>query len=401
MSEKIIIVGNGISGISAIKSIRKIDKRSEIHLFGDEKFYPYNRIRLSNGLTNKLEEDKILLQKKEWYATNKVKLYKDTKVKSINIDEKEITLSNKSKMNYTKLLLANGASNTRPLIKGIDKSGVYTLRTLEDSWDIMEDIKCNEKILNIGAGIQGLEIAWVLSQIGKKVILAETSSKIMPHQLDQAASKIIKLAIEEHGIEVRLDTEVTELYGINKVEGFKTSKGDTINCDMVTYSIGIKPNIEMVKNTNIERRKGIIVNEKMETNIEDVYAAGDIAEFNDEIYGLWNIAIEQGRVAGLNIIGKESSYKHIVPVTTLNAFNISLFSIGNVDESKAEIIISDDRSEEKIYNKVFIKNDKIIGAIIIGNTKDLPLLRLAIEKETSLKGVDYKNVSYDEIKKFI
>ena len=401
MGNKIIIVGNGIAGITAIKSIRKVDKETEIHLLGEESFYPYNRIRISKGLLDKLEEDNILLQKKDWYESSGVVLHKDTKVISVNPDKKEITLSDNSKMDYKKLLLANGSSNMLPPIKGIDKKGVLTLRNLQDAWDIVDGVELNENILNIGGGIQGLETAWTLSQMGKKVTIAELSPRIMPKQLDEAASKILKLAVEEKGIKVMLDTEVREIYGSNKVEGFKTAKGDLVDCDMITYSIGIKPNIELLQDSEVEINKGIVVNEKMETNIEDIYAAGDIAEFDGKLYGLWNIAIEQGKVAGLNIVGEKSIYEHIIPVTTLNAFDISLFSMGIVDESEATDIILENKSQEKIYNKVFIKDNKVIGAVVIGNIKYSPILKTAIEKEICLEGVDYKNVSFDELLEII
>ena len=397
MGNKIVIVGNGIAGITAIKSIRKVDKETKIHLLGEESFYPYNRIRISKGLLDKLEEDNILLQKKDWYESSGVVLQKDTKVISVNPDKKEITLSDNSKMNYTKLLLANGSSNMLPPIKGIDKKGVLTLRNLEDAWNIVENAELNEEILNIGGGIQGLETAWTLSQMGKKVTIAELSSRIMPKQIDEDASKILKLAVEEQGVKIMLDTEITEIYGSNKVEGFKTSKGDLVPCDMITYCIGIKPNIELLQDSGVKTNKGIIVNEKMETNIKDIYAAGDVAEFDGKLYGLWNMAIEQGKVVGLNIVDEDSIYEHIIPVTTLNAFDISLFSMGTVDESEATDIILENKSEEKIYNKVFIKDNKVIGAIVIGNIKYSPILKTAIEKEICLKGVDYKNVSFDEL----
>ncbi|WP_425448417.1 NAD(P)/FAD-dependent oxidoreductase [Dethiothermospora halolimnae] len=401
MNNKIVVVGNGIAGITAIKSIRKIDTESEIHLFGDEKFNPYNRVRLSKGLLNKLEEDKILLQKKDWYQVNKIKLYKDTKVICIDTAKKEITLSNNSKMSYTKLLLANGASNIEPPISGIDKLGVLTLRTLEDAWNIIDGLKSKKKVLNIGGGIQGLETAWILSQMGKKVVLAELLPRIMPKQLDEKASKILKRAVENKGIEVMIGTRITEIYGDGEVEGFKTANGDSISCDMVTYSIGIKPNIELLKGSGIDTDKGIIVNKRMETNIKDIYAAGDVAELNNQIYGLWNISIGHGKVAGLNIVGEESIYEHIVPVTTLNAFNISLFSMGVVNEKEATNIVLEDRAEENVYNKVFIKDNRVIGAIVIGNIRYSPILKIAIEKDINLSGVDYENVSFDELLEII
>ena len=397
MAEKIVVIGNGIAAITAIKAVREIDRESEIHLYGEERFYPYNRIRLSKGLLSTLEEDKILLQKKEWYEENDIKLYRGTKVVSIDIENKSVRTSDGNSLRYTKLLFANGARNFAPPIPGMDKQGVYTLKTLEDAWDIIGHVKDKKKILNIGGGIQGLETAWILSQMGKQVMIAELLPRLMPRQLDEKASKILEKVVRSFGIEIMVDTQVSEITGTKEVEGFKTVKGQSIPCDMIAYSVGIQPNIEMLKESSIQTHKGILVNGKMETNIRNIYAAGDVAEYNKEIYGLWNIAIGQGKVAGYNMVGKNTIYEHIVPVTTLNAFNLSLFSMGIVEEGHGMNIVLEDHSEENIYNKVYIKNNKVTGAIVIGDIKHSPALKTAIEKEINLSGVDFSRVSFQEL----
>jgi nitrite reductase (NADH) large subunit len=397
LEDKIIIIGNGIAAITAIKSIREINQECEIHLFGEESFYPYNRVRLSKGLLGSLVEEKILLQKKEWYETNNVKLHRSTKIASVDTNKKTVTTSTEDTFGYTKLLIVSGAYNFKPPVPGIDKTGVYTLRTLRDAWDIVEEVKHEQEILNIGGGIQGLETAWILSQMGKKVNLVELLPRLMPRQLDEQASKILEKVVRSHGIEVMLGTQVNEILGIDKVEGIKTAQGQTIACDMITYSIGIRPNIGFLMDTPIKINKGIIVDEKMRTSVECIYAAGDVAEYGGEIYGLWNIAIEHGKVAGANMAGKNETYEHIVPVTTLSAFHLSLFSMGVIEDSKATDIVLEDRSAENVYNKVYIHNNKVIGAIVIGDIKHSPALKTAIEKEIDLSGVDFNSVSFHEL----
>ncbi|MBB6218606.1 nitrite reductase (NADH) large subunit [Anaerosolibacter carboniphilus] len=397
MVDKIIIIGNGIAAITAIKSIREIDQEIEIHLFGEEPFYPYNRVRLSKGLLGSLEEEKILIQKKEWYEVNNVKLYTDIKVVSIDVNNKSIRTSKGDRFDYSKLLIATGAHNFKPPIPGIDKSGVYTLRTLKDAWNIKEKVKDKQEILNIGGGIQGLETAWILSQMGKKVSLIELLPRLMPRQLDEQASRILEKAVRSHGIEVMLDTQVNEILGEDKVEGIRTAQGQVIGGDMITYSIGIRPNIDFLKDTPIRFNKGVIVDKKMGTSIEGIYAAGDVAEYENEIYGLWNIAIGHGKVAGYNMVGKDEIYEHIVPVTTLSAFGLSLFSMGVIENSKATDVVLEDRSAENVYNKVYIHKNKIIGAIVIGDIRHSPALKTAIENEIDLNGIHFNTVSFHEL----
>lgn len=396
MTKRIVIVGSGIAAITAIKSIREIDLSSEIYLIGQEKFYPYNRIRLSKGIFDELEENKILLKKKEWYEENKVEIFINTKVANIDVDSLELVLGDGIKVKYDKLLIATGSSNNTPPIDGIGKAGVYTLRGLKDALDIKEGINESKRVIVIGGGIQGLEMAWILHQHGIKVIIVELLSRLMAHLLDDKASQMLKSIIEGCGVEILTNTGVKKITGDNKVEGVLIDDKVELKCDMVIHSTGIKPNKDIALNTKVYSQRGIVVNNKMQTNIENIYAAGDIAEFDNKIIGLWNIAIEQGKVAGYNIAGKETIYEKITPVTTLNAFGISLFSMGCIDEVESTKMLMDEDIKSKIYKKIFIKNNKVIGAIVIGDMKRSPLLKSSIEKGTALNNFDLSNISVDE-----
>ena len=396
ISKRIIIVGDGIAAITALKAIREVDKDSEIFIFGEEKFYPYNRIKLSKNLFDELSEDNTLLQKKDWYDENKISIYIEKKVIKINIEKKEVVLSDESVLKFDKLLLACGARNNKLPIDGIEKAGVFTLRKLQDAWDIKNHIKKGENVINIGGGIQGLETAWNLQQHGIKVSIMEFQPRLMPNQLDERASQILQEVVEKFGIDIHLNTGAHKIVGTDKVEGVVTNSGELFPCDEVIYAVGIKPNIEIVQDTPIKYGKGILVNEKMETNVHSIYAAGDVAQFNGNVAGLWNISIGQGKVAGYNIAGKDSNYQQIVPVTTLNAFKLSLFSMGCVDESKATNMLVEENDEGQ-YMKVFIRDNKIVGAIVIGDTKRSPIFKAAIEKESSLQSVDFSKISVSQL----
>ncbi|GCD09680.1 NAD(P)/FAD-dependent oxidoreductase [Clostridium tagluense] len=394
MTKRIVILGTGITSVTAIKAIREIDLDSEIYLMGQEKIYPYNRVKLSKGLFNNLEENSILLQKKEWYEQNKVKIFINTKVVNINTDSFELILCDGSKVKYDKLLIATGSSNSIPPIDGIGKDGVYTLRSLKDALNIKNSLNESAQVIIIGGGIQGLEMAWIVHQHGKKATIIELQSRLMPYQLDNKASEILKDIIQGYGIEILTNTGVVKITGDTKVASILIDKEVKLKCDMVIYSTGIKANKELISNTKVETARGIVVNNKMETNIKNIYAAGDIAQFDNKVIGLWNIAIAQGKVAGYNIAGKETVYEKITPVTTLNAFGTSLFSMGCVDESESTKVLIDEDDNLKIYRKIFIKNNKVIGAIFIGDMKRSPLLKLAIEKGIRIGDV---NLSVDEL----
>jgi nitrite reductase (NADH) large subunit len=398
LEEKIVIVGGGAAAVSATKAILDINPQSEIIIFGEERFFPYYRIKISKGLLDGLEEEKLLIQKKQWYELNNVKLYLDHKVVSLIPSKKEIILENGTSFSYSKLLLANGASNLVPPIKGINKPGVFTLRELDGALKVSDCLKDVKTTLLIGGGVQNLEIANVLSKDGKKVTIAESASRLMPRQLDDFASDRLKQLIEAQGVEVMLNTQVREILGEGKVEGYITKSGTQGSCDMIIYSTGIMPNIQIAHDTNLEVNKGIIVNEQMETNISDIFAAGDISEFNGRVYGLWGIATQQGKIAGANICNQGLIFQPPATVTSLDAFNISLFSIGDIDVNHHTDLLVESIDESNKYFKIFVRDNHIVGAIVLGDTKKFMAIKSLID---SNKKVNFDKSVHCSVDRFI
>jgi nitrite reductase (NADH) large subunit len=393
----IITVGGGVAAINAIKSIREYNSDANILVFQNEKFYPYYRIRLTKSLFDNLDIDKILLQKKEWYELNNVQLYLDNEIAAVDSDSNKITLTDGRIFDYDQLLLANGASNFKPPIDGIDHDGVFSIRKYEDIQNIKANTEGKDTIVCIGGGIQNLEAAWALCSQGKKVIVAEFQDKLMPRQLDTRASELLKNAVEDLSIQVLLNTQIMKITGVNVVKGVVTKDGRQFDCDMIINSVGIRPNTKIYENTPLQINQGVIVNDRMRTNIPNIYAAGDIAEFNGRVGGLWTIAAEQGKIAGYNLIGKETVYSVGVPVTTMNAFNLSIFSVGNINESSSSHTLTEDCSEQKSYKRIFILNKKIIGAIIIGDNKYNNLLKNLVINETVLPDMDLTEISVNDL----
>ncbi|MBU3188905.1 FAD-dependent oxidoreductase [Clostridium bowmanii] len=397
MIDNVVIIGGGVAAVNAVKAIREIDSDINIFIFQNEKYYPYYRIKLTKGLFDNLEEEKIMLQKKDWYESNNVKLYLNTEVVGIDTIKSEIILHDGNRFGYNKLLLANGSKNFMPSIDGINKENVYTIRKLDNIRNIQDSINDKKTILNVGGGVQGIETVWSLYRYGKDAILVEFQERLMPRQLDKRASEILKTAIEGFKTKVLLNSQIVKILGENKVKGVETKDGKTIDSDMVIFSVGIRANKELLENTEVKTNIGIVVNDRMETNVENVYAAGDVAELDGKIVGLWNIAIEQGKTAGYNIVGKHEVYVGVVPVTILNAFNIALFSMGEVDEKRCDKTIIEESTDSLSYKRLFIRDNKIIGAIVIGDNKYSTILKNAIEKKIVFSNIDLLNVGVNDL----
>ncbi|CRK82867.1 NAD(P)/FAD-dependent oxidoreductase [Neobacillus massiliamazoniensis] len=391
MNKNYCIIGTGVAAVNAAKEIRVHDKEANILLFGAEKSLPYNRIKLSKELFSDLSSEKVLIKKKKWYQDHNIHTLSNTKVDKIDIDNRAIITSTGETIHYDKLLICTGAKNRKLPINGVDKKGVFTIREMHEAEDFKAFIEDKTSIVNIGGGIQGIETAWSIYMAGKKVSIVEVAPRLMSRQLDEKTSTLLKNKIEEAGVDIYLNTSIKQIIGENEVEGIIV--GDqTIPCDSVIYSIGVVPNIFLTENTLINTNRGIVVNERMETNVEDVYAAGDVTELNGEVEGLWGRAMDQGKAAGKNMASASELYQKTTPFTVFNAFNLALFSIGLIDESHCDTTIIEEDGDEK-YTRVFIKDHKIIGAISLEGIAASTPYKTAIESQVSLVGLDLKNIS--------
>lgn len=361
----IVIIGNGCAGYNAAKAIRDKDKTSNVILISEEKLITYYRPLLSEYLNNEPKENVFYLSKEQWYKENNIDLKLGITVQNIDTSAKKVYL-NDSYIDYDKLILANGSSNIIPTIKGYDKKGVFTLKDLEDLNNIKSWMKDSKKVAVIGGGLLGLEAAFQMKLYGLEVIVIEAASHLMNKQLDAEASQILKESFEESGIEVYTSTMLEEIKGMNKVSSIKLSKNIILDVDMVLFSIGIKPNINLLKNTDISVNRGVIVNDKMETNIPNVYACGDICEFHGRVYGNWPASILMGKVAGLNSIDEDVKFEGYRDAINFTGVNLKVFSIGNIFYNDTISMQFLDKSK-RIYKKIFFKDNILVGAILIGD----------------------------------
>ena len=396
MEKNFVIIGSGVAAVNAAKTIREYDKGSNIFIFGEEPLLPYKRIKLSKDLYSDLHSEKVLIKKKKWYQDNHISVFINTKVVKINTDEQFIVTSNEAVFSYHKLLICTGANNRRLEINGINKKNIFTIRDMKEADELKGHLEDKESVVTIGGGVQGLETAWSILKAGKKVSIVEVAPLLMRRQLDTKSSLLLKRRIEKEGVKVYLNTSIDSILGKESVTGIKMNDNSQINCDSIVYSIGVTPNTKLVHDTAIKLNRGIVVDEKMRTNIDSVYAAGDVAEVNNEIEGLWGTALEQGRVAGSNMVSKTAIYKKEIPTTIFNAFNVSLFSIGVVNEEQCDTTIVEEDGKEK-YTRLFIKDNKIVGVISLeGVAASIPY-KSAIEKHVSLEGIDLLNTNISEI----
>lgn len=385
-NEKIVIIGASGAGMGAAAEIRKRDKKSELTIISKEDVKGYYRPQLSKMLSNdSVTIESMTIRDDEWFKENNIKLLLNRVVTKIDTDNKKVVLKDGGALDYTKLIIASGAEVFVPPFAGVEKEGVFTLRYAKDGRAIKEYSKDKKTGAAIGGGVLGLEAANELKNLGLDVTVIEMSDRILPRQLDADASVVLEEIVRNAGVTFKKSVGTKEIVGDKKVKGILLDNGETVDAEVVIVSTGVRANSKMAEGSGIEIKKAIVVNNKMETAVPDVYACGDCAEYEGINYALWSEAIEQGKAAGINTAGGSYVYKTIIPSTTLNAFGSSVFSIGDVGSDpnvKYEIYKEYDG---KNFKKLYFKDGKLSGGILIGDTSKTVALTDGFEKSKNME----------------
>lgn len=385
-TEKIVIVGNGAAGYYAAEAIRKRNTKCTLEIISSENCLTYFRPELSDYLTENIEDNKFFVSPMKWYEENNIILRLASKVDKINPSNKELLLSDGSKVNYDKLILSTGSYNFKPDLPGIQKNGVFTLKDVNDANNIKDYIKTSKNAVVIGGGLLGLEAAFALKKSDLNVTVVEFYDRLLPKQLDKSGAKLLEKSISEYGIDLILNDSCTEILGDASVTSVKLKSGKVIDADMVLFSIGIRPNKKLAEECGIKINKGILVNENMETNIKGIYAAGDAAELNGIIYGNWTAAVEMGKVAGANALGDKVVFKDFVSSVIFNELDISIVSFGNVTNNESvKLEFFNPKLNE--CKTLFFTNNILSGGYLIGNTSSSGKLILAMKDNKTLKDI--------------
>ncbi|HHT9111640.1 MAG TPA: NAD(P)/FAD-dependent oxidoreductase, partial [Candidatus Brocadiaceae bacterium] len=324
-----------------------------------------------------------------WYHKNKIQLYLNCTVKHIDPKNQKITLTDGSAFSYDKLLLATGSNAALPPIDGINTSrGVFTLRTIEDVMNISRSAAGAKTFTLIGGGLLGLEAGNALRKLGFSVTVVEFFDRLLPRQLDGSGSAMLQKQMEAMGLKFILSAQSRAIQDEGSVRKLLLNDGRVIKSDFILASAGIEPNTILAGEAGISVNKGILVNDRMETNVPDIYAAGDAAEHKGRIYGIWPASQRQGVVAGINMSGGNENYSGTVPSTTLKVAGIYLTSMGDIsaeDKTVEHIQLKD--TDKNIYKKLFIKDGKIIGAIFLGDKKNAPEIEQLMQKKVDVSKI--------------
>lgn len=403
-SLNVVIVGNGVAGVTAARTIKEKKPETHVSIYTDENSHYYPRPRLYQVLSGEAKPQEVTMFSEEWYRKNAINVTLNKKAVNIDTKRKKLILDDQSTVSYDKLLLANGAHSFVPPIKGAEKKGTFTLRTIRDAQAIKDFTTKTKKAIVIGGGLLGLEFASSLKKLGLQVTVVELFPRLLPRQLDNDGATILKNHIESRGINIVLGAKTNEILGTKTVSGILLDSGEIIRGDLVLVSAGVRSNTELALKAGIKVNRGVVVDEHLRTSADDIYAAGDVAEFKGTLYGIIPAAMEQANIAAANVLGNSHRiYTGTVPSNTLKVVEVDLTSMGlvNPEDPKYEEIKEID-TESGIYKKLVLDKQKIVGAIILGTKKGVPPIRTLITQETDIgknknsilkDGFDYKKVT--------
>jgi nitrite reductase (NADH) large subunit len=383
--KRYLIIGNGVAGARAAVKIREADQKGEIHIFTEEAYPFYYRVRFPEYVAGEVTIQNLTIHSKEWYQSKEIAIHLEEGITEVNAQKKEVTSQKGKIYTYDFLLIATGGNAFVPPIKGTEKKGVFTLRTMKDAISMKEFSGGVKQAILIGGGLVGLETGGALLRRGIKVAVIEHNPRILPRQMDPEGAKILQSKMESMGFSFFLNGQSEEILGKETVEGLRLKDGRTVEGQMIIISAGVKPNLKLAQAMGLETKNGILVNDRLETKNEGLFAAGDVAEHRGRVYGIWPAAQRQGEIAGVNMAGGNILYEGTVVSNTLKVVGIDLTASGDIDaEGKLECVVKSER-EKSIYRKVTFKEDKIVGCILLGNIKGNSEILNAIEKQVSVK----------------
>jgi nitrite reductase (NADH) large subunit len=372
--QRYVIVGNGVAGVTAAQSIVQADPAAEVHIFGAEPYPYYQRPRLWEFLAGEIEQQTLYF------------------------------LANGGSIHYDRLLLATGARPFVPPFAGTDQDGVFTLRTLDDARAMKAYVNDIRSALVIGCGLLGLETARALLSLGLRrersaerldVTALESASHLLPRQLDAEGAQVLQARLEAMGLHFLTGAETEAILGNGRVTGVRLKAcpehsrrdGRLVEGQLVLISTGIRSRVELAREAGLEVDRGLIVDEQLRTSAADVYAAGDVAQFEGIVYGIIPAATEQAGVAAANMVtdpstssghGGSATYSGTVPATTLKIVGIDLTCLGDATAAGDEFFVL--RQVDPaigVYRRLALRDGKIVGAILLGDTQNVrPLKQL-------------------------
>ena len=409
-----LIIGNGAAGATAAEEIRAHDPRGGITIVGAEPYPMYSRPGLAYVIINEISDRQVIARRPEWYAQKKISVVHGTAAK-LDVIQRQVALADGRRLPYDKLLIATGARAVSLPYPGAKLDGVVFLDTLDGTKELLRKVKRAKRAVVVGGGITALEMAEGLAHHRLDTHYFVRKSTLWSTVFNDAESKLLEARMVEHEVKIHFNTEITEVLGDKRgqVAGVKLTDGKVFPCDLVGAGIGVKSQLDLVRDGPIKVDRAILVNEYLETSAPDVYAAGDCAQIWDRwtqthtLDVLWPTAIASGRAAGANMTGERQPYLKGTPFNACLLFGLHITAIGQLggarDEAEPEIFQHLSRGSSEVWAtrprayasawsqhgpntiRLVLSGERLVGALVVGQQMLADPLRDLIEKQVDIR----------------
>lgn len=384
---KIVIIGNSAAAIGCVEGVRSVDKNSEIVLIASEKHHTYSRPLISYLLYGKTDEQRMKYRPDSFYSDNMVDTMLGKTAVSVDPKGHTVKLESGEVISYDKLMVATGSSPFVPPMKGLDKvEKKFTFMTLDDAHALDKAISAESRVLVIGAGLIGLKCVEGIADKVKEISVVDMADRILPSVLDAEGAELVQKSIEKHGVKFYLNDSAAELEP-NKA---KLKSGAEVEFDVLVVAVGVRPNIALLKDAGAECGRAIKTDNKCQTSLKDIYAGGDCTESYDITIGAERVlallpnAYMQGNTAGVNMAGGEQLYENAIPMNAMGMFGYHMITAGSYEGN----VYTEKEGEN--YKKLFYKDNRLMGYIMIGDIKRAGIYTALIKNQTPLDSIDFE-----------
>ena len=371
-----VIIGASAAGLAALEALRSVDGEGKVTVLSKEKAPLYSRVGLTHFLDGTVKRTGMNTHGAEYFERLKATLLAGVAARQVDPRARKVKLSNGKTLKYDTLLVASGSSAVTPPLKGIRLRGVYACITRADATAIDRALARARQVVVVGAGLIGIQAADAVVKRKKRVAIVEQMPHVMPAMVDPPAARLFEQLLQERGHAVHTGTRAVEIVGkAGRVVGVRLENGEVVPCQMCIMAVGVRPNLEFLEGTPIQRRQGLLVDANQQTNLPSIYAAGDAAETTDMFSGqrvvvaIWPEALNQGRVAGLNMAGAPTTYDGSMAMNTTSVLGLPIASLGlwHVTDTADYHIHSQLREAQRAYRKLVFKERTLVGAILVGD----------------------------------